>query len=178
MPLTQPKKPFQVKPMPGMHARLEDLDQGDKFVQIAQNCRFEPEIGTVQKKAPATYYNEVSLGADPIRSIYRYYNSGGDQLSIITDGSVARVGDDSDGTFDTIRTGLTEGKRHSFVVYQDLLIAGNGFDATWCFDGSDNVTWELGACKAALQLDAGGVVDAGTHSYRVVDTVAAVDLIF
>jgi hypothetical protein len=160
MPLTSDIKPWGIKPLPGMNSKIEDLELNDKFVEVAQNCRFDGQPGSVDKRLPTTYYNSASLGTGGILGLYRYYSKGGTIKSVTVHDTTAYVGDDSAGTFSAIRTNLTTGKRTSFLTYKDIIIASNGYDNMWCYDGSsDNVTWELGACKATLSANTGTVLE-------------------
>lgn len=149
-------KPWYVKSLPGMNTKLENLEIQDKWVEIAQNCQFESEPGAVVKRQPLAYFNTTRIDGNPIMSAWRYYTSAGIAKFIVVSGTSVYVGDDSAGTFTAIRTSMTDSKRMSFVVYKDLLIGGNGFDDLFVYDGSsDNVTWELGSCKAKIGSGAG-----------------------
>ena len=59
--------------MPGMNNLVEDLDLQDKWVQVAQNCRYEPEPGAVSKRDPVSYYNTSNTGAGGVLGLYRFY---------------------------------------------------------------------------------------------------------
>lgn len=169
--LTSDLKQFGIKSLPGMNNKVEELDQQINWVGKAQNCRFEDEPGTVVKREPTTYYNSSTISAtNPIVGLFRHYGSSGTIKSIAICGSSAYVGDDSTGTFAAIRTSLTSGKRASFVTYKDLTIVSNGFDNPWVYDGAaDNVTWELGSCKALTGSSTG--ITATDVSYQVtIDT--------
>ena len=164
---------YYLKPLPGQNSKTEDLELATTHVELAQNCRFEDEPGAVVKRPPIAKFNGTSTGSGAVQSLYRYYTTGGVKkwIKIWTTG--AYVGADATGTFAAIRTGLTTGKKTSFVTYKDLLIASNGFDNPWVYDGaSDNVTWELGSCKALLGSGAGNL-DQDTYYYAVVFNTAA-----
>lgn len=165
MPLSAELKKWYIKTIPGMNNKVEDLDLQNRWVEVAQNCRFEDEPGAVDKRDPVTYFNGTSLGSGPCTGLYRYYTSTGIAVWVVTHGTKAYVGTDSGGTFTEIRSGLTSGKRHQFEVYQDLLIGSNGYDNPWVYDGG-SVTWELGGCKAAVGAGAGSL-SAGTYVYAV-----------
>jgi hypothetical protein len=68
---------WYVKIAPGMNNKTEDLDLGDKWVQLAQNCRFENEPRSVTKREPVTYYNSDFTGLvggdgdGPVTGLYR-----------------------------------------------------------------------------------------------------------
>jgi hypothetical protein len=178
MSLTSQIKQWFIKTLPGMNNKTEDLELQEKWVEMSQNTRHEPEPGAVVKRPPITYYNETSLGSGGMVGLYRLHTSGGDNIAVGVHGTKAYVGVDSTGVMTEIRSGLTDGKRCSFQTYQDLMIAGNGYDNCWVYDGStDNVTWELGACKARPPV-AGGDLDAeATYYYSVTFVVNAVEMI-
>lgn len=168
MPLTSELKEWKIKPLPGMNAKIEDLELNEKWVEKAQNCRFEGEPGSVDKRRPVTYYNSSSQGSGGVYGLYRFYSKTGVIKSIEIWGTNAYVGDDSAGTFASIRANLTTGKRMAFKTYKDLIICSNGYDNPFVYDGSsDNVTWELGACKA-LTIAGGANLDASANYYYAV----------
>ena len=168
MAINEPVEQFYIKPMPGMNNKYEDLDLKDQWVEEAQNCRFENEPGSVDKRDPVTYFNPTSMGAGGVVGLHRYYTSAGITKFVSVNGTNAYVGSDAGSSFTSIRTGLTDGKRCSFEVYKDLLYCGNGFDRIWVYDGaSDNVTWEMGSCKAVAGSTAAGAVVAGDYIYSV-----------
>jgi len=174
-PLTEQLKQWYMKTLPGMNNLVEDLDLKDKWVETAQNCRFEEEPGAVDKRTPVTYFNSTTLGAGAygVTGLYRYYTSGGTSEFICIHNTTAYVGDDSAGTGAAIRTSLTAGKRTSFVTYKDILIGSNGYDNPWCYDGSDDVSWELGACKVVVSTATGSLTAAKSYSYQVAITVSS-----
>ena len=164
---------FYLKPLPGMNSKTEDLELATTYVELAQNCRFEEEPGAAVKRPPMAKFNGTTIGTGAIQSAYRYYTSGGVKKWIVIHGTQAYVGADATGAFTSIRTGLTTGKKASFVTYKDILISSNGYDNMWCYDGSsDNVTWELGSCKAVLGTAAGNL-DQDTYYYAVVFNTSA-----
>ena len=167
MSFTAQVKNWYLKKLPGMNNKVEDLDLKDKWVEKAQNCRFEEEPGALDKREPTALLNDSSMGANPVPGLYRYYTSGGVAVWVAICGTSAYAINDS-GTTTAIRTGLTDGKRCTFETYRDLLMVSNGFDNIWVWDGdtSDNVTWELGGCKAVVEGGAGNL-DQDTYQYAV-----------
>ena len=167
---------FYIKTLPGMNNLVENLDLQEKWVEIAQNSRFEEEPGAVDKRAPITYLNSTTLGngAFGVTGLFRFYSStsGLTQWIAVHDTSAYYITDA--GAKTAIRTGLTAGKRASFAVYRDLLMVSNGSDNIWVYDGSDNVTWELGGCKEVVSATATGSLDASAnYSYQVAITVSS-----
>jgi hypothetical protein len=167
MALTSQPTPWYIKYLPGMNNKAEPQELQDKYVEVAQNCRFETQPGTVIKREPTTYFNDTTIDAsNPIMGLYRFYRSDGTAKFITVCNDEVLVGDDATGVFTAIRTLTTTGKRMCFVTYKDLCIGGNGFDALFCYDGSaDNVTWELGSCKAKIGVGTG--ITRTAITYRV-----------
>ena len=178
MSITENPEFFRIKTTPGMNNKVEDLDLQDKWVETAQNCRFEDEPGSVDKRPAVTYYNSTTIGTGAVTGLHRFYSSGGTIKFVCSHGTQVYVGDDGAGTWTSIRTGLTDGKRMAFEVYKDRCIFPNGFDNPFVYDGSsDNVTWELGACKALLSTAGAGNLDSSANYYYAVtfDTDATVN---
>lgn len=167
-------KNFILKSLPGMNNKVVDLDLSTKWAQNAQNARFELTPGAVDKRDPVTFYNATAVTTSAITGLYRMYTSTGSDLWVSTSGTGAYVGNDVAGTFTQIRSSLTTGKRHQFVVYQNLLIASNGYDPMWVYDGDtvNNVTWQLGACKA-LPTTAAGSMGVGQYYYAMTTCASA-----
>ncbi len=168
---------WRIKAIPGMNTKLEPEELQTNFVTKAQNGRFEQEVGTFVKRQPISYFNGTKMDDQPVVGLYRLYTSGGVTKFISVCGTSAYVGNDSTGVMTAIRTSLTDGKRTSFLTYNDLLIASNGYDNPWVYDGSsDNVTWELGSCKAVIAADGSNLDSAATYSYKITwDTDAIVN---
>jgi len=169
MAITSQIKQWVLKTLPGMNNKLEDLELQSKWVVKAQNCRFEDEPGTVVKRGPLTKYNTTELTTNDYgtRGLFRYYLSSGvaGQSVIVHDNGTTdqRVykGADAGGAPTLIRTlgSSSVGKQMSFEVYKDILIGSNGYANPWCYDGADDVTWELGSCKAVLSANTGTVLE-------------------
>lgn len=149
-----------------MNTKMENFELQSNWVEKAQNCRFEEELGAVRKREAISYFNGISLGSTSIVGLYRFYKSDGTTKFIAISGTGVYAGDDSDGTFDLIRTLTNTGKRCSFIAYDDLLMGFNGYDNNFVYDGtSDNVTWELGACKSVA--GAGTGITRTAISYKI-----------
>lgn len=176
MALTSGIEQFYIKPMPGMSSKLEDLEQAEKFAELVQNGRFEEEPGTLKKRQPISYYNGTTMGSAPVMGGYRFYKSDGTYKTIAVQGSDIYVGVSGTMTALTLPQGLTltEGKRMAFVTYKDLVIMSNGFDNIMAYDGtSDNLVWELGACKAKLASGGTNLDSGAIYYYAVVFNDAA-----
>lgn len=151
--LDSPRTNWKIRDLPGMNNKSDELDLGPNYARVAQNARFEEVVGAVSKRSPISYFNTTSLGNSPTLGLFRFYPSAKFVCAL---GNQVFVGDDATGTFTSIRTLTTSGHRMSFQVYKDLLICSNGFDNIFVYDGSsDNVTWELGGCKATIDTGTG-----------------------
>lgn len=144
---------FTSTDLPGMHTQFETLSgDGDQYVKTAQNVRFT-KLSTFEKRSALRDYNDTlgAIATAPIDGIFRYSKSDGNNyVAAICNGSVYSIGP----TATAIRTLGISGKRASFVVFQNLLICGDGYNDIWVWDGGA-VTWELGACKAAVGAGTG-----------------------
>jgi hypothetical protein len=166
MPLTKQPVPFTIKTTPGMNNKTEELELNGKWVRLAQNLRYEDEPGAITKRGPVAFYNTTPLTGDGgILGLYRYYGAV-DIRTIAAFDDKIYVGDDASGTFTEIRQLSTSGNRVKFVTYNDLCIGFSRQETPFVYDGSsDNVTWELGSCKATI--GAGTGITATSISYKV-----------
>lgn len=166
--LTKPETPYFIKAFEGQDTTTKDLSLTNKG-DIAQNCRFGTEFGSVVKRGPMAFYNMIAE-SNPIQSAYRYYRKANDTAYLIQlNGATLRVGNDSQGTFTTLATlSSSSGYRFTAVTYNDLAIISTGFDNIIQTDGT--VGWELGSCKATV--GSSGNVNSGTHYYAVVFTIS------
>lgn len=163
--------PFYFKASPGMDNHTDELDLNGQRVRLAQNCRFEEEPGGVTKRPNLAYYNTAEMGSSGgMLGTYRFYSAAGAKQICVRDSGVY-VGDDATGTMTQIRTLSTTTLKMSFVTYNKLMIAGNGTDNLFVYDGSsDNVTWELGSCKAVKGTSTG--ITRTAISYQVEITLS------
>ena len=172
--LTSNLIPWYIKKFAGMNNKVESNELDATYGTVAQNCRFEPEPGSIQKRPLLAYYNPPSqtLGTLPVREIYRYYGSDGTIKLYAIYGNGVYVGNDVSGAFTQV-TGppstVTAAQRWTTETYQDLGLLSNGQDDIFVVDGEDDVMWELGSCKALLNTSSpGGNLDASaTYSYRI-----------
>ena len=163
--------PFYFKTSPGMDNHTDELDLNGQRVRLAQNCRFEDEPGGASKRPNLAYYNAQEMGVSgPLLGTYRFYSANGAKQICVRDSGVY-VGDDATGSMTLIRTLTTSDLRMSFVTYNKLMMACNGTDNIFVYDGSsDNITWELGSCKAKVGSST-GITKTGI-SYQVEITLA------
>jgi hypothetical protein len=160
-----------------MNSKIENLDLETKWVEVAQNCRFEDEPGSLDKREPLSFLNSTAMGtATPIVGMFRYYTSSGLATWIAVSGTKAYSITDG-GTATEIRGSLTDGKRCSFEVYRDKLIVSNGYDNIWTWDGdtTNNKTWELGGCKAIASASSGSMDTAAVYSYTMTMGIGTAD---
>lgn len=176
MAITSSVQEWYVKKFVGMNSKLEDNELTVEQSVLTQNGRFENEPGSLVKRDPVTYFNDTEMDQLlPVHSNYRFKKSDGEPSLVAASGTKMYIGD-SNGVMTAIRSGLTPGKKFQFSVYKDLLICGNGYDNMFVLDGFDNVSWELGACKAVGTGTSGN--PNGTYYYAVViEYQAGVDYI-
>ena len=143
----------------------------------ATNVRFNTVFGSVAKRPPTNSYG--SIGAFSVTSLHRYYKADVTKKLIATGSTLILVGDDAAGTFQNIKTGMTDGKRWQWVTYKDVAIGCNGYDNCVKYDGSTLITantdgarssgdvvTELGAPFA--ELNTGTNLDASSwYIYKV-----------
>lgn len=166
MPITKQPTPFTIKTTPGMNNKTEELELNGKWVRNALNCRYEDEPGAVTKRDPVSFFNTTPLTGDGgILGLYRYYGNSAIRTLAAHDDKIY-VGDDTSGTFSEILSLSTAGNRVRWVTYQDLAIGFTRQEVPFVYDGStDNVTWQLGACKATIGGGTG--ITATGISYKI-----------
>lgn len=144
---------------------------------IATNARFNESAGAVSKRIPMLSYGTV--GSHSVTGLHRYYKADTTKLLIAAGSTKLFVGSDSAGTFQNIRTSLTDGKRWQFVTYKDNAIGTNGYDQPVKYDGkilitantdsartTDLLVAQLGAPFA--ELNTGSNLDASSwYQYKV-----------
>lgn len=143
----------------------------------ARNVRFNRSFGTLSKRPVANSYG--SVGSHSVTSLHRYYKSDATKKLLSTGSTKLYVGDDSAGTFQTLKTGLTDGKRFQWVTYKDVAIGANGFDNAIKYDGHTLVTANTDAARTAedvvaelgapfAELNTGSNLDASSwYIYKV-----------
>src|SRR3990167_1293710 len=104
----------------------------------ADNVRFNSVFGSLAKRQATNSYG--SVGSNSVTSLHRYYKADATKKLIATGSTLIQVGDDSAGTFQTIKTGMTDGKRWQWVTYKDVAIGTNGYDKPVKYDGATLIT--------------------------------------
>lgn len=106
---------------------------------VAQNCRFTKEIGSIEKRySRAKYSGMSSLGTARISFIDRYYkNSDSTRTLIVAYDTTLKKGNDTTGAFTNIKTGLTAGLHWNSVTFKDLWYGCNGTDTNQVYDGTN-----------------------------------------
>jgi hypothetical protein len=166
---------FYLKSFSGENNKLDDNELDLTKAVQAQNCDFESVPGAVVKRPPLGYYNTTSMGTGQVLGAFRFYLSSGTKKLLAVHGSSIYVGDDTTGAMTAIKTGLTSGKRASFVVYKDLCYISNGYENVFVYDGVTDVVWEMGACKATLTSGGSNLDSTGAYYYAVTfDTDAVI----
>lgn len=105
----------------------------------SQNCRFSEETGSIEKRSSRAKYNNMStLGTSRVIFIDRFYKSSDATKKLIAAYSTfLKLGDDSDGSFTNIKTGLTASLRWKSFTFKNIWYGGNGTDNVRSYDGSD-----------------------------------------
>jgi hypothetical protein len=162
----------------GLNDHASPYVVGDNQGTIAQNVRFNNAYGTVAKRPSVLNYGTIGSSA-AVNGLYRYYKSDGTKKLIAASSTKLYVGDDTAGTFQTIKTGLTDGKRWQFSTYKDILIASNGYDNTQKYDGKTLITDDTEEARTATavtadlgapfaELDTGSNLDATSwYTWRI-----------
>jgi len=127
----------------------------------AKNLRFNNTHGSFAKRDPMRLYG--TMGSFAVTSLYRYYNSSGDEQLLATGSTVLMIGSDSAGTFSNLKISLSDGKRWQWVTYDDKAIGCYDSGQPIKYDGKttttsdtdgarteDNLVAELGAPFAEL----------------------------
>ena len=145
----------------------------------AQNIRFNDEYGAFAKRRPTRSYGTADA-SNKITGIHRYYKSDDTQKLIVSAGTNVKVGDDDTGTFQTIKSSVTDGQKCQFVTYKDIVIGCNGTENTWKYDGETDVTantdgHRTASCLCAdlgapfAELNTGANLDASSwYQYKVI----------
>lgn len=116
---------------------IEQL-QPDQLL-VAYNTVGTPDYG-LQSRKGKTRLNAASLGAGPIRGLWRYVKAGGSAYLVALHGTTLYAGTWAGGTaavtFASIKTGLSATAPLRGVVWKDNLILTNGVDNPFRYDGS------------------------------------------
>lgn len=135
----------------GLNNHASPYVVGENQCSIAQNLRFNNSYGTIAKRKSVLNYGTIGSSA-AVNGLHRYYKSDGTKKLLAASSTKLYVGDDSTGTFTTIRQGLTDGKRWQFSTYKDIAIMSNGSDATLKYDGQTITTADTVGARSASTL--------------------------
>lgn len=144
---------------------------------VALNVRANDTFGSLSKRDDMLSYGTV--GSFAVTSLHRYYQADDTAIMMATGSDEIVSGNDSTGAFTTLKDGLTDGARWTWVTYKDLAIGCNGTDNCQKYDGhtqttantdgsrtADNLTANLGAPFA--ELNTGTNLDASSwYQYKV-----------
>ncbi len=104
----------------------------------ARNLRSNTLFGGLNKRTKMLQYG--SVGAYPVKTLFRYYKSDATKHLIATGSTFMLVGNDTTGAFQTIRDELSSGKRWQCGTYKDNAICTNGTDRPQKYDGATQIT--------------------------------------
>lgn len=119
---------------------------------IAQNLKANLNVGGLAKRPNMTLVGTDGTGE--VTSLYRYYNTNGSQYLVGTHGTTMEQIADTTGAITTLDTGLTSGKRWTFVTYKNDMIGMNGFDNAQKWDGTVQTTANTAGSRTAGYLTA------------------------
>ena len=143
----------------------------------ARNLRANKTYGELTKRSAMDTYG--SCGAFKVTGLHRYYKSNGDQYAICAGSTLLKSDYNGNDTFVTIRDGLTDGARWSFVTFKNMTLAANGTDNVQKYDGHALTTANTDAARTVniltadlgapfAELDTGTDLDASSwYQYRV-----------
>lgn len=116
----------------------------------ARNIRVNRQYSSASKRL--AMLGAGTIGAYPATSIHRYYQADGTAQLLATGSTYIRLRDDSDNTFSTIKSGLTDGARWTWVTYKGKAIGNNGSDRPVKYDGSTSITDDTDGHRTAENL--------------------------
>lgn len=134
----------------GLNSHSSDFLTPDNQATVANDVRFNTGYGKLGKRPVMIQYGDA--GATAINGMWRYYKSDGTKKLVIATSTLLRVGDDTAGTFQTIKTGLSDGKQWAFVTYKDIMIGMNGYDQSIKYDGKILITANTDGHRTASEL--------------------------
>jgi len=156
---------LSIREFKGLNTKISSYDLPPEYATVCENARFD-EVGSIQKRLSYTKYNPTTLGSNPIRFIDRIY-IGDDKYLLASYDTTLKVGDDSDGTFSNLKTGLTAGLNFQGETYKGFYYLGNGTDDNIRTDGTSSGTKVMGCqIPASLPTSAntiGGFLDEEAH---------------
>jgi len=116
----------------GMKSHVSPYSMADGVATDAMNVRVNDVFGAIAKRDKRLIV--ATPHAAPVKSLYRYYLSDGTKHTITTSSTYMDAVDNS-GNIVNLASGLSDGKRWSFVTYQDTLIGMNGTNNAKKWDG-------------------------------------------
>lgn len=160
-----------------LHSQVSPFLIPENGALSARNLVANDTYGYLTKRNPMLSYG--SAGSSAITGMHRFYKSDGTKVLIAASSTLLQVGDDSTGTFTTIRDQLSSGARWQFITYKDKAIMTDGIDRPQKYDGytqttadTDNsrtsgvLTTDLGAPFA--QLNTGTTLEASKwYQYKI-----------
>lgn len=161
-------KSIHITDFKGLNTLVASEDLAPDEATRCENVRF-PNIGGFKKRSGRAKYNATSLGANPIKFLTRFYY-GSTQKLLAGYTTTLKVGNDANGTFANIKTGLTDGLRFTTVTYKNFCYLANGTDANLRYDGTTCTAWGTagpGATSMAAAEGVAGALGAGTYNYKV-----------
>ena len=132
----------------GLNSKISPFLTPKNQVNDCENVRFNSSFGAIAKRDPMVSYLDFGTGA--VRGLHRYYKADGTSTTIVAIGT--NLVADFSGTATTIKSGLTDGKRWSFLTFKDIAIGTNGYDQPQKYDGHTATTANTDATRTAGEL--------------------------
>lgn len=123
---------------------------GNKGVVDAENVRANEQAGSLAKRGILNTLGTCSHSA-AVTGLYRYYKSDATKYTVTTSSTFLDYISDT-GVCSNLLSGLTTGKRWTFITYKNWLIATNGYDAPVKWDGKLTTTADTVGARTAGDL--------------------------
>lgn len=124
------------------------IDKGS--ASVAENVRTNSVYGSIAKRDKMLQLSSCRSSA--VKSLYRYYKSDATKYTIQTSSSYMDSIADGSGSCTNLATGLSDGKRWTWVTYKDIAIGSNGTDLPKKWDGKTQTTANTDASRTAGDL--------------------------
>jgi len=117
---------------------------------VAYDVRSNEEFGSLAKRVKRTQLS--ACRAAPVKSLHRYYKSDATKYTIQTASTYIDTINDTTGACTNLATGLSDGKRWSWITYKDIAIGTNGTDSIKKWDGKTVTTANTDGSRTAGDL--------------------------
>ena len=101
------------------------------------NVRVNEQYGSLVKRGALWLYGTCEPYA--VTSLHRFYKSDSTKYLLATGNQYLDLGSDAGGACNSLKTGLTIGKRWNWVTYKNMAIGTNGYDNPLKYDGKTSI---------------------------------------